>query len=103
MSETTLGHEEKSRLVLEQAMLAKDAMNVIACEGTTRIERPERYKRWIPRIRKSGFVQIHLPEEIIEKIEAKVRLQYHRKFFAREENNWMVQGWNGRVLYGLSL
>ncbi|KAL1809104.1 hypothetical protein ACET3Z_026094 [Daucus carota] len=103
MFETTLAHEEKSRLVLEQAMLAKVAMNVIACEGAARVERPERYKRWIPRIMKAGFVQIPLPKEILEEIEAKVRLQYHQKFFVREENNWMVQGWNGRVLYGLSL
>ncbi|KAL8133029.1 hypothetical protein AgCh_008474 [Apium graveolens] len=103
MFETTLAHEEKSRLVLEHEMLAKDAMNVIACEGTTRIERPERYKKWIPRIRKSGFVQIPLPKEIVEEIEAKVRLHYHQKFLAREENNWLVQGWNGRVLYDLSL
>ncbi|KAK1364779.1 Scarecrow-like protein 14 [Heracleum sosnowskyi] len=103
MFETTLGHEEKSRLVLEQAMLAKDVMNVIACEGTSRIERPERYKRWIPRIMKAGFMQIPLPKDIFEEIETKVRLQYHQKFFVRDENNWMVQGWNGRVLYGMSL
>ncbi|KAL1819223.1 hypothetical protein ACET3Z_014092 [Daucus carota] len=103
MFEATLAHEDKSRLIIEQIMLAKDAINVIACEGTARVERPEKYERWTSRIMKAGFMQTPLPREILAEVQGKVRLQYNKKFLVREDNNWMLQGWNGRVIYALSL
>lgn len=103
MFEATLANEHKSRLVMEQAMLAKDAINVLACEGTARVERPERYSLWTSRIMKAGFIQTPLPKEILAEVQGKVRLQYNKKFLVREDNKWMLQGWNGRVLYALSL
>ena len=103
MFEANLPHEDKSRLVIEQIMLAKDAINVIACEGTVWVERPEKYERWTSRIMKAGFMQTPLPREILAEVQGKVRLQYNKKFLVREDNNWMLQGWNGRVIYALSL
>ncbi|KAL8093192.1 scarecrow-like protein 30 [Apium graveolens] len=103
MFEATLANEDASRLVMEQEMLAKDAINVLACEGTARVERPEKYSLWTSRIMKAGFMQTPLPKEILAEVKGKVRLQYNKKFLVREDNRWMLQGWNGRVLYALSL
>ncbi|KAK1355520.1 scarecrow-like protein 30 [Heracleum sosnowskyi] len=103
MFEATLSHDAKSRLVMEQEMLGKDAINVIACEGTVRVERPEKYNQWTSQIMKAGFKQSPLPKEILAEVKGKVRLQYNKKFLVCEDDNWMLQGWNGRVLYTLSL
>ncbi|KAI4339186.1 hypothetical protein MLD38_024150 [Melastoma candidum] len=43
-----------------------EAMNVIACEGSERIERPETYKQWQMRNTRAGFRQLPLNREIVE-------------------------------------
>ncbi|KAK3006892.1 hypothetical protein RJ639_009581 [Escallonia herrerae] len=43
-------------------------MNVIACEGAERIERPETYKQWQVRNLRAGFRQLPLNDEILDMI-----------------------------------
>lgn len=78
-------------------------MNVIACEGACRIERPETYKKWQERNIKVGFRQLPLYRDIVQEVTKKVKLSYHKDFVIDEDSNWMLQGWKGRVLFALSL
>uniref|UniRef100_M8D8R5 Uncharacterized protein n=1 Tax=Aegilops tauschii TaxID=37682 RepID=M8D8R5_AEGTA len=44
--ETTVPRDGGERLLVERDILARSAINMIACEGTDRVERPQNYKEW---------------------------------------------------------
>lgn len=102
MFEATLPHEDEDRKLYEEEVYARDAMNVIACEGTERVERPETYKQWQLRCVRAGFKQVPLDQEIVKIVRNKVRSEYHKDFSVDEDGHWMLQGWKGRVIYALS-
>ncbi|KAK0604471.1 hypothetical protein LWI29_015963 [Acer saccharum] len=52
--EATVPHEDQGRMLYEREIYGKDAMNVIACEGIERVERPETYKQWQARNQRSN-------------------------------------------------
>ncbi|KAL2541143.1 Scarecrow-like protein 14 [Abeliophyllum distichum] len=102
MLEATIPREDQDRLLYEREVFGRDVMNVIACEGFERVERPETYKKWQARNQKAGFQQLPLNQEIMKEIKAKVQRGYHKDFLLDEDSQWMLQGWKGRVLYALS-
>lgn len=102
MFETTVQRESEARALFEQEVLGRDALNVIACEGTERVERPETYKQWQVRNTRAGFRQLSLDREIMKRVKGKVKSHYHRDFSVDEDSNWMLQGWKGRVNHALS-
>lgn len=102
MLECTLPREDQDRLLYEKEVFGRDVMNVVACEGRGRIERPETYKQWKARNQRAGFKQMQLNQEILTEIKAKVKKDYHSYFLLDEDSGWMLQGWKGRVMYALS-
>ncbi|KAI3750075.1 hypothetical protein L2E82_20699 [Cichorium intybus] len=103
MFEATAEHEDEDRKLFEQDVYGRDIMNVVACEGRSRVERPEMYRKWGMRNLKAGFVQLALDSDLMNEVRKKVEKQYHEDFVVHEDNNWMLQGWKGRILYALSL
>nr|XP_016509006.1 PREDICTED: scarecrow-like protein 30 [Nicotiana tabacum] len=103
MFEATMTREDEGRMIFEQEVFGRDIMNVIACEGTERVERPESYKQWSVRNQIAGFRQLPLNQDIVKEVKAKVRMFYHRDFLVDEDSNWMLQGWKGRIMYALSV
>ncbi|KAI3760496.1 hypothetical protein L1987_50891 [Smallanthus sonchifolius] len=101
--DNTSGRENKERLLYEQEVLGREVMNVVSCEGTTRVERPEAYKQWQSRNIRAGFKQVPLYRDKVEEVKSKVRSSYHKDFLVDEDGKWMLQGWKGRVLYACSL
>ncbi|KAL2328766.1 hypothetical protein Fmac_022193 [Flemingia macrophylla] len=97
--DTVIPRENEWRMMIERELFAREAMNVIACEGSQRIEMPETYKKWHIRHTRAGFKQLPLNEEIMAKCRSELREWYHRDFFLDEDSNWMLQGWKGRVLH----
>ncbi|XP_019199023.1 PREDICTED: scarecrow-like protein 30 [Ipomoea nil] len=102
MFESTIPREDQERLVYEEEIWGRDIMNIVACEGTERVERPETYKQWQLRNQRAGFKQVGLNQDVIKEVRAKVRLRYHKDFLVDEHSDWMLQGWKGRVLCALS-
>ncbi|XP_020214790.1 scarecrow-like protein 33 isoform X2 [Cajanus cajan] len=102
MCDAVVPRENEWRMLIEREIVGREAMNVIACEGSERIERPETYKKWYIRNTRAGFKQLPLNEELMEKCRSQLREWYHRDFFVDEDNEWMLQGWKGRVLYASS-
>ncbi|KAL3850658.1 hypothetical protein ACJIZ3_012540 [Penstemon smallii] len=103
MLEATLPREDQDRLLYEREVFGRDVMNVIACEGSERVERPETYKQWMVRNQRAGFRQRVLDAEIMKEVKVKVmKGGYHKDFLLDEDSNWMLQGWKGRVMYALS-
>ncbi|KAK7262477.1 hypothetical protein RJT34_30050 [Clitoria ternatea] len=99
LCDTVVPRENKYRMLIEREILGREAMNVIACEGSERIDRPETYKQWQVRNTRAGFKQLPLNEELMAKFRTKLGEWYHRDFVFDEDNNWMLQGWKGRILY----
>ncbi|KAI4306715.1 hypothetical protein L6164_029969 [Bauhinia variegata] len=66
MFETLIPRDCEWRFMLEKEFFGRELMNVVACEGLERVERPETYKQWqlneiFP---ESGHVKINTDQEV---------------------------------------
>ncbi|KAL1804750.1 hypothetical protein ACET3Z_027818 [Daucus carota] len=102
MLETNVPREHVERMLIERDIFGKEALNVIACEGWERVERPETYKQWQVRNMRAGFVQLPFDRVTVERAKTKVRSNYHKDFIIDEDDKWLLQGWKGRIIYALS-
>lgn len=102
MLETIVPREDWERMLIEKEIFGREALNVIACEGIERTERPETYKQWQARVLRAGFTQIPFSRSLVERAMDKVRSSYHKDFLIDEDSKWLLQGWKGRIIYALS-
>ncbi|KAG8496394.1 hypothetical protein CXB51_007595 [Gossypium anomalum] len=102
MCETNVSHEDNMRSMLEQKFYGREIMNIVACEGTERVERPESYKQWQVRNMRAGFVQLPLSPELMKRVKERVKARYHSDFMVDVDGRWMLQGWKGRIIYASS-
>lgn len=100
--EATVPRDIPERMLIEREIFGRRATNVIACEGAERIERPETYKQSQVRVHRAGFIQLPLDDEIVEMAKDRVKSHYHKDFLIDEDGRWLLHGWKGRILYGLS-
>ncbi|KAF7060431.1 hypothetical protein CFC21_067221 [Triticum aestivum] len=102
MLDKTTPRDNEARLILERDIYKYEMLNVIACEGSERIERPESYKTWKLRSLRARFEQLPLNPKIVQGIQHIVRQIYHKDLFVDEEDQFLVLGWKGRIVYALS-
>lgn len=100
--DTNVDSKDPMRLMFEKEFFGREVMNIIACEGFERVERPETYKQWQVRNTKAGFRQLPLDHHLITNLRGKLREVYHSDFMLDEDRNWMLQGWKGRITYASS-
>ncbi|KAF8041241.1 hypothetical protein BT93_B3237 [Corymbia citriodora subsp. variegata] len=98
MFDATIASDNDQRLVLEGEFYGREIMNVVACEGLERVERPETYKQWQARLARAGFTQLPLDQEIVKMGRNKLSTYYHKDFVLAEESNWLLLGWRGRII-----
>ncbi|XP_044973699.1 scarecrow-like protein 9 [Hordeum vulgare subsp. vulgare] len=94
--------DNKARKTIERMIFGRDALNIIACEGAERTERPESYRQWHTRCLKAGFQQLPVDPDVLRIIVHMKNKFWHEEFFAVEDSGWLLQGWKGRVLYAIS-
>ncbi|KAF8650354.1 hypothetical protein HU200_063963 [Digitaria exilis] len=94
--------DEGQRMVVERDLVGRCALNVIACEGLDRVERPETYRQWQTRCQRAGLRQLPLCMEIVKRLREKVKKYYHKEFVVDVDHEWVLQGWKGRILYAMS-
>ncbi|KAG4967236.1 hypothetical protein AAZX31_12G059300 [Glycine max] len=102
MFEVNVPREDPSRLMIEKGVFGRDAINVIACEGAERVERPETYKQWQVRNQRAGFKQLPLAPEHVNRVKEMVKKEHHKDFVVDEDGKWVLQGWKGRILFAVS-
>ncbi|KAF8084047.1 hypothetical protein N665_0736s0008 [Sinapis alba] len=103
MCDTTLTREDPMRVMFEKEFYGREIMNVVACEGTARVERPESYKQWQSRMIRAGFRQLPVEKELVQKLRLMVDKEYKSKEFdVDQDGNWFLQGWKGRLVYASS-
>lgn len=103
MLETVVPREDRERMLIEKEIIGREALNVIACEGWERVERPESYKQWQVRNMRAGFVQLPFDRELVKKAAWKVKSSYHKDFVIDEDGRWLLQGWKGRTIFAISV
>ncbi|OEL22028.1 Scarecrow-like protein 9 [Dichanthelium oligosanthes] len=102
MLEATTPPESESRLVLEQGMFGRSALNIIACECLDPMDRPENYTQWQVRNQSAGLRQLPLKPSIVQEVMENVMKLHHKDFLLGQDNDWLIQGWKGRVLFAQS-
>ena len=96
--------DNRLRQVIERDFIARDILNVLACEGSEWTMKPESYKQWHQRNLRAGFEQIPLNCTIVNECREMLSKSYKNKiFFVEEDRNWMLQGWSGRAFDALSI
>jgi hypothetical protein len=102
MMDAVAARDDDDRVLVEQHLFGQRALNAIACEGSDRVERPETYRQWQVRNERAGLRQLPLDPDAVRAIRRKVKDKYHRDLFIDEDQQWLLQGWKGRVLYAMS-
>ncbi|GKV08090.1 hypothetical protein SLEP1_g19773 [Rubroshorea leprosula] len=100
--DTTIPREEPARLMIENEFHGREVMNVVACEGSERVQRPETYKQWQVRNIRVGFKPLPVDQELMQILRHKLKTHYHNDFVIDEDGHWMLQGWKGRIVYACS-
>ncbi|OAY55015.1 chitin-inducible gibberellin-responsive protein 1 [Manihot esculenta] len=99
--DVTLPRDRKERIGVEQHCLAKDIVNVIACEGKERVERHELFGKWKSRLTMAGFRQYPLSSYVNSVIRGLLRC-YSEHYTLIEKDGVMLLGWKNRNLISAS-
>ncbi|XP_042491374.1 scarecrow-like protein 21 [Macadamia integrifolia] len=92
-----LPRDHKERINVEQQCLARDVVNIIACEGAERVERHELYGKWRSRFLMAGFTPYPLNSSVNATIKALLE-NYCENYRLEEINGILFLGWMNRVL-----
>lgn len=95
--DVTLPREHKERINIEQHCLAKDIVNIIACEGTERVERHELLGKWRLRFTMAGFTPYPLSSLVNSTIKTLLE-NYCDKYRLEERDGALYLGWMNRDL-----
>ncbi|XP_020590644.1 scarecrow-like protein 21 [Phalaenopsis equestris] len=95
--DVTLPRENKERINVEQQCLARDIVNIIACEGKERVERHEVHGKWKARFRMAGFAQYPLSSLVNGTIKSLLG-NYSDKYSLEEVDGALYLGWRHRAL-----
>ncbi|KAJ6797068.1 chitin-inducible gibberellin-responsive protein 1-like [Iris pallida] len=99
--DVTLPRDSKERIGVEQHCLAKDIVNVIACEGKERVERHELLGKWRSRLTMAGFKPYPL-SSYLNSVIRKLLGYYSDKYTLVEKDGAMLLGWKHRNLISAS-
>lgn len=99
--DVTMPRDKKERINVEQHCLARDIVNVIACEGKERVERHELLGKWKSRFSMAGFRQYPLSSYVNSVIGSLLRC-YSEHYTLVEKDGAMLLGWKERNLISAS-
>ncbi|KAH1211270.1 Scarecrow-like transcription factor PAT1 [Glycine max] len=95
--DVTLPREHKERINVEQHCLARDLVNIIACEGVERVERHEVLGKWRSRFAMAGFTPYPLSSLVNGTIK-KLLENYSDRYRLEERDGALYLGWMNRDL-----
>lgn len=95
--DATLPRESQDRVNVEKQCLARDIVNIVACEGEERIERYEVAGKWRARMMMAGFSSCPISSSISDAIR-KLISQYCDRYKVKEEKGALHFGWEDKSL-----
>nr|AGI36544.1 scarecrow-like protein [Sesuvium portulacastrum] len=96
--DATLPRESQDRVNVEKQCLARDIVNIVACEGEDRIERYEVAGKWRARMLMAGFSSRPMSKNIRDMIQQVIVSQYCNRFTLKEEIDELHFGWEEKNL-----
>ncbi|CAH9063291.1 unnamed protein product [Cuscuta epithymum] len=99
--DVVLARDRKERINVEQHCLARDLVNVIACEGKERVERHEMLGKWKSRFNMAGFQQYPLSSYVNSVLKGLLKC-YSEHYTIVEKDGAMLLGWKERNLISTS-
>ncbi|KAK5834303.1 scarecrow-like protein 21 [Gossypium arboreum] len=97
----TMPRHRRERINVEQHCLARDVVNVIACEGKERVERHELFGKWKSRLTMAGFRPYPLSSYVNSVIRGLLKC-YSKHYTLVEKDGAMLLGWKDRNLISAS-
>ncbi|XP_044511648.1 scarecrow-like protein 1 [Mangifera indica] len=95
--DATLPRESQDRMNVERQCLARDIVNIIACEGEERIERYEVAGKWRARMTMAGFTSCPMSSNVMDMIRKLIK-QYCDRYTLKEEMGVLHFGWEEKSL-----
>ncbi|OIT36546.1 PREDICTED: scarecrow-like transcription factor PAT1 [Nicotiana attenuata] len=95
--DVALPRDHKQRINVEQHCLAREIVNIIACEGAERVERHELLERWRSRFLMAGFNPYPLSSSVNATIKTLLE-NYYQSYTLDERNGALYLGWMKRDL-----
>ncbi|KAK7410657.1 hypothetical protein VNO78_01616 [Psophocarpus tetragonolobus] len=96
--DVTLPRESQDRMNVERQCLARDIVNVVACEGEDRIERYEVAGKWRARMTMAGFTASPMSTNVTEEIRKLIKVMYCDRYKIKEEMDALHFGWEDKNL-----
>ncbi|WVZ58556.1 hypothetical protein U9M48_008819 [Paspalum notatum var. saurae] len=95
--DVALPRDDRRRMSTEQHCVARDIVNIIACEDAERVERHELFGKWKARFTMAGFRPYPLSSVVNNTINTLLR-SYNRCYRLEERDGVLYLGWKNRVL-----
>lgn len=95
--DATLPRDHKERINVEQHCLAREIVNIIACEGAERVERHEVLGKWKSRFLMAGFKPYSLSPFVNATIKNLLE-SYCENYRLHESDGALYLGWKGQNL-----
>jgi hypothetical protein len=96
--DAALPRDDKKRMSTEQHCVAKDIVNLIACEGAERVERHEPFGKWRSRLAMAGFRPCPLSPFVNNTIRNLLSTDYKSYYKLEEKDGVVYLGWKNRKL-----
>lgn len=95
--DVALPRDDRRRMSTEQHCVARDIVNLIACEGAERVERHELFGKWKARFAMAGFRPYPLSSVVNNTINTLLQ-SYNSCYRLEERDGVLYLGWKNRVL-----
>ncbi|XP_062189064.1 chitin-inducible gibberellin-responsive protein 2-like [Phragmites australis] len=93
----TLPRDDRERINMEQHCLAREIVNLVACEGEERVERHEVFGKWKARLTMAGFRPSPLSALVNATIKTLLQ-SYSLNYKLAERDGVLYLGWKNRPL-----
>lgn len=89
--------DDKQRISAEQHCVARDIVNMIACEGIERVERHELLGKWRSRFMMAGFTPYRLSPLVTNAVRDVLK-DYDSNYRVEENDGALYLGWRNRAM-----
>ncbi|KAJ1427129.1 hypothetical protein SESBI_09781 [Sesbania bispinosa] len=89
--------DDKKRISAEQHCVARDIVNMIACEGIERVERHELFGKWRLRFSMAGFKQCPLSSSVMAAAQNLLK-DFNKNYRLEQRDGALCLGWMKRAM-----
>lgn len=95
--EISMYPDDPDRVLVERVIFGVEIMNIVACEGQTRVERAEPYRQWQNRLQRAGFTQVPFKDNVFSKIKGMMGA-YHKDYGVCRDKGWLLIGIRNEIV-----